>query len=134
MCWRSTRTSSSSSPGVRRVFVVDPATRRVQAVVSLSDVAAYLFPGVAEAAAALVAETGAEVVVLCGAAMAGMPPRIADRVSVPVIHGIASGVGMAEMLVRLRVRKALTGSLAHPGERPTIGLAAPLAALLRGGD
>ncbi len=89
---------------------------------------------VAEAAAALVAETGAEVVVLCGAAMAGMPPRIADRVSVPVIHGIASGVGMAEMLVRLRVRKALTGSLAHPGERPTIGLAAPLAALLRGGD
>ena len=44
--------SSSSSPGVRRVFVVDPSTRRVQAVVSLSDVAAYLFPGVAEAAAA----------------------------------------------------------------------------------
>ena len=40
------------SSGVRRVFVVDPATRRVQAVISLIDVAAYLFPGVAEAAAA----------------------------------------------------------------------------------
>ncbi len=29
-------------PGARRVFVIDPATRRVLAVVSLSDVAAYL--------------------------------------------------------------------------------------------
>ena len=51
-CSSNNCSSSSSSPGVRRVFVVDPATRRVQAVVSLSDVAAYLFPGVAEAAAA----------------------------------------------------------------------------------
>ena len=30
-------------PGARRVFVVDPASRRVLAVVSLSDVAGYLF-------------------------------------------------------------------------------------------
>ena len=51
-CSSNNCSSSSSSPGVRRVFVVDPATRRVQAVISLSDVAAYLFPGVAEAAAA----------------------------------------------------------------------------------
>ena len=72
-------------------------------------------------------------VVLCGAAMAGMPARIADHVTVPVIDGIAAGVGLCEMLVRLKPAKARTGSLAHPGERPTKGLSAPLAALLKGG-
>ena len=46
--------------------------------------------------------------------------------------GIAAGVGMCEMLVRLKPAKARSGSLAHPGARPTIGLAAPLAALLKG--
>jgi hypothetical protein len=30
-------------PGVRRLFVVQPDTRRVEGVISLSDVAAYLF-------------------------------------------------------------------------------------------
>ncbi|WP_270934286.1 aspartate/glutamate racemase family protein [Falsiroseomonas oryzae] len=88
---------------------------------------------VAEAATAVATEAGAEVVVLCGAAMAGMPARIAARVPVPVIDGIAAGVGMCEMLVRLKPAKARSGSLAHPGARPTIGLAAPLEALLKGG-
>jgi CBS domain-containing protein len=32
-----------AGPGVRRLVVVDRATRRVMGVVSLSDVAAYLF-------------------------------------------------------------------------------------------
>jgi CBS domain-containing protein len=32
-----------AAPGVRRLVVVDAGTRRVQGVVSLSDVAAYLF-------------------------------------------------------------------------------------------
>ncbi|KAK9867655.1 hypothetical protein WJX84_008764 [Apatococcus fuscideae] len=32
-----------SVPGVRRLFVVEPSTRRVEGIVSLSDVAAYLF-------------------------------------------------------------------------------------------
>jgi CBS domain-containing protein len=32
-----------AGPGVRRLVVVDRATRRVQGLVSLSDVAAYLF-------------------------------------------------------------------------------------------
>jgi allantoin racemase len=88
---------------------------------------------VAEAAGALVAESGAEVVVLCGAAMAGMPGRITERVPVPVIDGIASGVGLCEMLVRLRPAKARIGSLAHPGARATIGLSPALEALLKGG-
>ena len=32
-----------SVPGVRRLFVVDPDNRRMEGIVSLSDVAAYLF-------------------------------------------------------------------------------------------
>lgn len=32
-----------SLPGVRRLVVVEPTTRRVEGIVSLSDVAAYLF-------------------------------------------------------------------------------------------
>lgn len=87
---------------------------------------------VAEAAAALAEETGAEAVVLCGAAMAGMPARIGDRVPVPVVDGIGAGVGLCEMLARLKPVKARLGSLAHPGARATIGLPAPLAARLKG--
>ena len=30
-------------PGVRRLFIMDPDTRRVEGLVSLSDVAAFLF-------------------------------------------------------------------------------------------
>lgn len=99
---------------------------------------AYATPGkvealVAEAATALAEETGAEAAVLCGAAMAGMAARIADRVPVPVVDGIAAGVGVCEMLVRLGPRKARIGSLARPGGRESIGLSPALAALLKGG-
>lgn len=87
---------------------------------------------VAEAATALAEETGAEVAVLCGAAMAGMPGRIAARVPVPVLDGIAAGVGMCEMLVRLKTAKASIGSLAHPGARATVGLSPALEGLLKG--
>lgn len=104
--------------------------------ITASAVDAYSNPAsvdamVAEAASALAAETGAEVVVLCGAAMAGMPGRIVGSVPVPVIDGIASGVGLCEMLVRLRPAKARIGSLAHPGLRPTIGLSPALESLLK---
>lgn len=106
-------------------------------VIAASAVDAYSSPDavdamVAEAATALAEETGAEVAVLCGAAMAGMPARIAARVPVPVLDGIAAGVGMCEMLVRLRPAKARLGSLAHPGARASTGLAPALEALLKG--
>ena len=32
-----------SVPGVRRLFIIEPETRTVEGIVSLSDVAAYLF-------------------------------------------------------------------------------------------
>jgi allantoin racemase len=115
-------------------------TERLAGIRSIvaSPVDAYANPAtvdalVADAASALVKETGAEVAVLCGAAMAGMPARIADRVPVPVLDGIAAGVGLCEMLVKLKAAKAKVGSLAHPGLRPTVGLAGPLETLLKGG-
>lgn len=106
--------------------------------ITASAVDAYSNPAtvdamVAEAAVTLAADSGAEVVVLCGAAMAGMPGRITERVPVPVLDGIAAGVGMCEMLVKLRTGKARLGSLAHPGVRLTTGLSPVLEARLKGG-
>jgi allantoin racemase len=88
---------------------------------------------VAAAASELAARDGAEAVVLCGAAMAGMPARIRAEVPVPVLDGIACGVPMLEMLVRMGVAKARAGSLATPPARPTLGLSPALAALLARG-
>ncbi len=41
--WRAQVVEKLAIPGVRRLVVVHPDTRRVEGVVSLSDVAAYLF-------------------------------------------------------------------------------------------
>lgn len=86
---------------------------------------------VAEAAGAL-ARDGAEAVILGGAALAGMAPRIQDAVPVPLVDGIAAAVRLAEALVALGVQRPRAGSYAPPTGRASTGLAAPLAALLRG--
>lgn len=78
----------------------------------------------------VVAETGAEAVVLCGAAMAGMPQRIGAELSVPAFDGITWGVPLCEMLAARRPPKARIGSLAAPGGRASIGLSPALAQLL----
>ncbi len=86
---------------------------------------------VAEAAAAL-ARDGAEAVILGGAALAGIAPRIRDAVPVPVVDGIAAGVRLAEALSGLGVQRPRRGSYAPPKGRASMGLAAPLERLLRG--
>jgi allantoin racemase len=86
---------------------------------------------VAEAARILVRERGADTVVLSGAALAGMARTIGPSVPVPLVDGIAAGVAMAEMLVRLGFRKPTEGSYAAPTGRETVGLSPELAALLR---
>ncbi|CAN5375765.1 aspartate/glutamate racemase family protein [soil metagenome] len=60
----------------------------------------------------LVTKDGAEVVVLTGAVMAGVPPRLQPHASVPLLDGISCGVRQAELLVSLAPMKARTGSLA----------------------
>jgi allantoin racemase len=75
---------------------------------------------------------GADAVVMGGAALAGMGPRLQASAPVPLVDGIAAGVKLAEMLVALDLPKPSAGSLAPPRGRGSIGLDAALAALLRG--
>jgi allantoin racemase len=76
---------------------------------------------------------GADAVILGGAALAGMAARLQARAAVPLLDGIACAVKLAEALVALRLPKPRAGSFAAPTGRLSIGLDAPLAALLRGG-
>ncbi|MFQ3623230.1 MAG: aspartate/glutamate racemase family protein [Acetobacteraceae bacterium] len=88
---------------------------------------------VAAAASGLVAD-GAEAVILGGAALAGMGQRLAGRVPVPVVDGIAAGVTLAEAVVSLGLPKPRTGSFAAAPGRASLGLSPALSALLaRGG-
>ncbi len=80
---------------------------------------------------ALAAE-GSDAVILGGAALAGFDTRLQERAPVPLLDGIACAVGLAEMLVGLRLPKARIGSYAAPVGRATLGLSPALAALLAG--
>ncbi|MCO6414937.1 aspartate/glutamate racemase family protein [Siccirubricoccus sp. KC 17139] len=81
---------------------------------------------------ALVAQ-GADAVVLGGAALAGMAPKLQPDSLVPLLDGMACGVGLLEMLVRLQLPKPQGGSYAAAQGREVGGVAPALAALLRGG-
>jgi allantoin racemase len=85
-----------------------------------------------EAACGLVEHDGAEVVVLTGAVMAGVPERLQPEVPVPLLDGIGCGVRQAETLVRLAPRKPRTGSYAPPGRRKLAGVDPAIASRLGG--
>jgi allantoin racemase len=85
---------------------------------------------IADAACELARRDGAEAVILAGAVMAGLPPQIQRQVPCPLVEGIACGIGLAELLVRLAPAKAQSGSFAAIGERAADGLGAELTALL----
>jgi allantoin racemase len=85
---------------------------------------------IAAAACALAGREGAEVVILAGAVMAGLPPLLQEQVPCPLVEGIACGVGLAEVLVRLAPAKARSGSFARAGGRAARGLGPELTALL----
>ena len=85
-----------------------------------------------DAAIAEIVAEGADAVVLGGAALAGMGPRLQRNATVPLLDGMACGVRLLEMLVALRLPKPTTGSYAMPRGRDTLGLDPALAALLHG--
>jgi len=85
---------------------------------------------IAGAACELAQRDGAEAVILAGAVMAGLPPLIQPQVPCPLVEGIACGIGLAELLVRLAPAKARSGGFAAIGERAADGLGAELTALL----
>lgn len=77
------------------------------------------------------AQQGAEAIVLAGAVLSGYAAAIQATVPVPLIDCAPAAVALAEMLVRLRLPKAQSGSLTSPRGRSSAGLAPLLAAWLK---
>ncbi len=77
-----------------------------------------------------VQEDEAEAVIVGGGPLAGLARRVADRVPVPLLDGVACAVPMAEMLVRMGVRMPERGSFARPRPKPSTGLSQALARLI----
>lgn len=88
----------------------------------------------AELAKQAALELEADVVILAGAPLAGLAPRIKDRVPVPVVDQLAAAVKQAEALVTLGVRKAVVGAYRRPEAKTTMGLPGALAARIEHGD
>jgi Asp/Glu/hydantoin racemase len=86
----------------------------------------------AEACRAAV-EDGADTIILGGAGLAGIAPRIRDRVSVPLIDGLVSAVKAAEAAVAQHVVKARSGSMAPTPPVGSVGLSQALTERLSGG-
>lgn len=78
---------------------------------------------------ACVNEDGAECVVFGGAAVAGIPRRIQDRVSVPLIDNVAIAVATAEMLARVMTKPSMNAS--RPPAIESTGLSEPLTQVLK---
>ena len=81
-----------------------------------------------ELAQRTVVETGADVIILGGAPLAGLAAKVKDRIPVPVIDQVQAAVKMAEALVALRLNKATAGTFRRPAAKPTMGLPPALAA------
>lgn len=92
-----------------------------------------------EAAMALLAEAciaaakdGADHVILGGAGLAGLVPRIQSRVPVPVIDSTIAVVRMAEAVAASGFSKATAGTFALPPHVPSTGLTPALAKKISG--
>jgi allantoin racemase len=72
------------------------------------------------AARDLVERDHAEVILLTGAVMAGVPARLQPELPVPIVDCIVCGVRQAEMLASLRLPKPRVGSYAAPGGRELV--------------
>jgi allantoin racemase len=81
-----------------------------------------------------VTENGAEVIILGGAPLAGLAPRIRGRVAVPLVDPVAAAVKQAEAIVTLAPRKAVAGAFRRPAAKPTCGLPGSLAARIEHRD
>jgi Asp/Glu/hydantoin racemase len=85
---------------------------------------------ITNAANALVHGRGAEAVILCGAAIAGVAARIETRVAVPMLDAVVCGVLQAMALGRLKARKPSSGSYAWRRSARLSAVDPALAALL----
>ena len=97
------------------------------AFTNINDVAEEKEQLLVDLAHKVVAERGADVVILAGAPLAGLATKLRDKVPVPLVDGIQAAVTMAEGLVRLNPRKATVGTYRRPGAKDSTGLAKKLA-------
>ena len=97
------------------------------AFTSIDDVADEKEQLLVDLANKVVADRGADVVILAGAPLAGLATKLRDRVPVPLVDGIQAAVTMAEGLVRLNPRKATVGTYRRPGPKESTGLTKALA-------
>lgn len=74
------------------------------------------------AANQLVAQDHAEVIVLTGAVMAGVPARLQPQIDVPVLEGVSCAVRQAEVLAAMRPMKPRVGSYARLPARVLTGV------------
>lgn len=86
---------------------------------------------VIELGLAAVAEDNADVLVLGGAAFAGMAKRIAGQLPVPVVSPVHFAIGLAELTVLSGWRKPREGTYSPPDEKPTKGLGPELSAFFK---
>lgn len=80
----------------------------------------------AEACAIAVREDGAEIVVLGGAALAGLAGRVGAELDVPVICSLDAGLQATLAVAALRSTKPASGSLAAPPAMASVGLSEAL--------
>lgn len=86
----------------------------------------------AEACAIAVREDGAEVVILGGAALAGLAERVGAELDVPVVCSLDAGLQATLAVAALRSPKPVSGSLAKPPAMASVGLSGALARRLAG--
>lgn len=72
---------------------------------------------------------GADTIVLAGAPLAGLAAKVAARVPVPLVDGVAAAVKQAETLAAMKPRKATQGSFKRV-PKPTAGLPPSLKKLI----
>ncbi|MFY7960377.1 MAG: aspartate/glutamate racemase family protein [Elsteraceae bacterium] len=87
---------------------------------------------VVAAAEALIAESGADALVIGGAALLGVTDALRQRLSVPVIDSLAASVGMALTLADLKLGKPRSGAFAPLGPRRMAGVDPVLTRFLSG--
>jgi Asp/Glu/hydantoin racemase len=72
-------------------------------------------------------EDQADVILLAGAPLAGLGPKVADRIPVPVVDCVGAAVKQAEALVALSPKKARAGTFRRPDPKASTGLTPVLA-------
>lgn len=86
------------------------------------------------AAGDLIEREGAEVILLTGAVMAGVPARLQKDVAVPMVDCLVCAIRQAEMLASLRFPKPRTGSYAAPDGRELVDVEAAIVQSFAGAE